>query len=93
MDAIRTSAKTQIERQFSKYQDNPSGFFEGENFDWYYQDLLLVEEMLVDKFPADWKVRLNILLASHKSQTDNPIDFYPILDLSCLHQGLSQSSL
>ena len=68
MDAIRTSAKTQIERQFAKYQDNPAGFFEGENFDWYYQDLLLVEEMLVDKFPDDWKVgNFIILFTSHKS--------------------------
>ncbi|KAA1082358.1 SNARE-binding exocyst subunit S6 [Puccinia graminis f. sp. tritici] len=70
MDAIRTSAKTQIEKQFSKYQDNPSGFFEGENFDWYYQDLLLVEEMLVDKFPADWKIYPAYIKAYHKALYD-----------------------
>jgi hypothetical protein len=64
MDAIRTSAKTQIERQFAKYQDNPAGFFEGENFDWYYQDLLLVEEMLADKFPDDWKVLFDHLIVT-----------------------------
>ncbi|WAR52504.1 hypothetical protein PtB15_1B946 [Puccinia triticina] len=70
MDAIRTSAKTQIEKQFSKYQDNPAGFFEGENFDWYYQDLLLVEEMLVDKFPADWKIYPAYIKAYHKALYD-----------------------
>lgn len=56
MDSIRASAKNLIERQFAKSQDNPAAFFEGENFDWYYQDLLLVEETLVDMFPQDWKV-------------------------------------
>lgn len=56
MDAIRSSAKTQIERQFAMFSDNHAGFFEGENFDWYYQDLLLVEEALVDMLPPDWKV-------------------------------------
>lgn len=70
MDAIRSSAKTQIERQFSKYSDNPAGFFEGENFDWYYQDLLLVEEMLVDKFPEDWKIYHAYIKAYHKALYD-----------------------
>ncbi|EGG08280.1 uncharacterized protein MELLADRAFT_85052 [Melampsora larici-populina 98AG31] len=56
MDSIRASAKNLIERQFAKSKDNPAAFFEGENFDWYYQDLLLVEETLIDMFPQDWKV-------------------------------------
>ncbi|KAI9629256.1 hypothetical protein KEM48_011105 [Puccinia striiformis f. sp. tritici PST-130] len=70
MDAVRTSAKTQIEKQFSKYQDNPAGFFEGENFDWYYQDLLMVEEMLADKFPPDWKIYPAFIKAYHKALYD-----------------------
>lgn len=70
MDAIRSSAKVQIERQFAKYDDNPAGFFEGENFDWYYQDLLLVEEMLSDKFPADWKIYHAYIKAYHKALYD-----------------------
>ncbi|KAH9821815.1 exocyst complex component Sec6-domain-containing protein [Melampsora americana] len=67
MDSIRASAKNLIERQFAKSKDNPAAFFEGENFDWYYQDLLLVEETLVDKFPQDWKIYHAYIKAYHKA--------------------------
>ncbi|KAG0143850.1 hypothetical protein CROQUDRAFT_48201 [Cronartium quercuum f. sp. fusiforme G11] len=67
MDSIRSSAKNLIERQFAKSKDNPAAFFEGENFDWYYQDLLLVEESLCDMLPPDWKIYHTYIKAYHKA--------------------------
>ncbi|CAH7678698.1 exocyst complex component Sec6-domain-containing protein [Phakopsora pachyrhizi] len=67
MESIRSSAKTLIEAQFLKFNENPAAFFEGENFDWYYQDLLLVEEKLVEMFPEDWKIYHAYIKAYHKA--------------------------
>ncbi|KAH9456176.1 hypothetical protein MJO28_006201 [Puccinia striiformis f. sp. tritici] len=39
---------SRIKKQFTKYQDHPAGVFEGKNFVWYYQDLLIVEDMLAN---------------------------------------------
>ncbi|MBW0493027.1 hypothetical protein O181_032742 [Austropuccinia psidii MF-1] len=70
MDAVRSGATATLERQFAKYSENPAGFFQGENFDWYYQDLLLVEELLTNKFPDDWKIYSAYVKAYHKALYD-----------------------
>lgn len=60
MDAIKTSAKRLVETQFNRAAGTgggPASFFEGDNFDWFYGDLVTVEEELEKRFPKDWKVR------------------------------------
>ena len=68
MDAIRNTAKTRLHEQHVKMKGNSAHFFS--SLDWFYEDLVLVEDQLVSRFPPDWKIYSQFVKAYHKSLYD-----------------------
>ena len=68
MDAIRDTAKTRLHEQHVKMQGNSAQFFS--SLDWFYEDLVLVEDRLASRFPPDWKIYSQFVKAYHKSLYD-----------------------
>jgi len=68
MDAIRTTAKTKLQEQHEGLKGNSAQFFS--SLDWFYEDLVLVEDQLAARFPPDWKIYTQFVKAYHKSLYD-----------------------
>lgn len=54
LDAIREGCKTSVEASFKKAGEDGVRWLE--ELDWVYEDLVVVEKELVQRFPPDWKV-------------------------------------
>ena len=54
MDAIRDGCKTAVERSYARHGDDGVAWLE--DLEWIYEDLVIVEKELVQRFPPDWKV-------------------------------------
>lgn len=54
MDAIRESCKTAIEGSYAKHGEDGIAWLD--DLDWIYEDLRLVQQELVPRFPEDWKI-------------------------------------
>ncbi|KAH8916622.1 exocyst complex component Sec6 [Atractiella rhizophila] len=65
LDAIRASCKTAMERKFVSNRSDPVAFLE--DLAWMFDDLELVREFLVDRFPADWNIEQQFVKAYHKA--------------------------
>ncbi|KAM0749392.1 exocyst complex component Sec6 [Meredithblackwellia eburnea MCA 4105] len=65
MDAVRASCKEAIERSYAQHNDNGVAWLD--NLDWIYEDLTVVEDQLVPKFPPDWKILTVYQKAYHKA--------------------------
>jgi len=68
LEAIRNTAKTRLHEQHVKMQGDSANFFS--SLDWFYEDLVLVEDQLVARFPPDWKIHTQFVKAYHKSLYD-----------------------
>ena len=68
LGAIRDTAKTRLHEQHIKMQGNSAVFFS--SLDWFYEDLVLVEDQLAQRFPPDWKIYTQFVKAYHKSLYD-----------------------
>lgn len=68
LEAIRNTAKTQLHEQHIGMKGDAASFFS--SLDWFYEDLVLVEEELVPRFPPDWKIYSQFVKAYHKSLND-----------------------
>jgi len=67
MEAIRNTAKTRLHEQHIKMKGDSAQFFS--SLDWFYEDLVLVEDQLAACFPPDWKIYSQFVKAYHKSST------------------------
>ena len=54
LEQIREGCKTEVEKSFRRAEEDGVRWIE--ELEWVYDDLDLVREKLVDKFPEDWKV-------------------------------------
>jgi hypothetical protein len=54
LEQIREGCKTEIEKSFRRAGEDGVTWLE--ELEWIYDDLDLVQQQLVDKFPEDWKV-------------------------------------
>lgn len=68
IEAIRNTAKTRLHEQHIKMKGDSAHFFS--SLDWFYEDLVLVEDQLAACFPPDWKIYSQFVKAYHKSLYD-----------------------
>lgn len=68
LDAIRNAVKTRLHEQHVKMKGNSAQFFS--SLDWFYEDLVIVEDQLAARFPPDWKIYSQYVKAYHKSLHD-----------------------
>ena len=68
LDAIRNTAKQRLQEQHEKMQGNSAQFFS--SLDWFYEDLVVVEDQLSMRFPPDWKIFTQYIKAYHKALSD-----------------------
>lgn len=68
LEQIRNTAKTRLHEQHVKMQGDSATFFS--SLDWFYEDLVLVEDQLASRFPPDWKIHTQFVKAYHKSLYD-----------------------
>lgn len=57
LDAIRDGCRTAVERSYARHRDDGIGWLS--DLVWIFEDLVLVENELVPRFPPDWKVSYN----------------------------------
>lgn len=68
IEQIRNSAKTRLHEEHVKLKGDSATFFS--SLDWFYEDLVLVEDVLAARFPPDWKIHTQFVKAYHKSLYD-----------------------
>jgi len=68
MDAIREGCKASIHANFDKRGQNGTVFLD--EIDWIYEDLVLVENEFVARFPPDWNIQQVYIKAYHKALYD-----------------------
>ena len=56
LDAVRDGCRTDVEKSFRRAGEDGVRWID--ELDWVFDDIVTVRELLVDKFPDDWKVRL-----------------------------------
>lgn len=65
---IRNNAKTRLHELHIGMKGDSAQFFS--SLDWYYEDLVVVEDQLAPRFPPDWKIYTQFVKAYHKSLYD-----------------------
>ncbi|GAA5888098.1 hypothetical protein JCM5296_005432 [Sporobolomyces johnsonii] len=68
LDAIREGCRTDVEKSFRRAGEDGVQWLE--ELDWVYDDLEMVKERLVDKFPVDWKIHQVYVKGYHKALYD-----------------------
>ncbi|GAA6017346.1 hypothetical protein JCM11491_000640 [Sporobolomyces phaffii] len=68
LEQIRDGCKTEIEKSFRRAGEDGVAWLE--ELEWVYDDLDLVQQQLVDKFPEDWKILQVYAKGYHKALYD-----------------------
>ncbi|GAA5907303.1 SNARE-binding exocyst subunit SEC6 [Sporobolomyces salmoneus] len=68
LEQIREGCKTEIEKSFRRAGEDGVAWLE--ELEWIYDDLDLVQQHLVDKFPEDWKILQVYVKGYHKALYD-----------------------
>ncbi|GAA6053135.1 hypothetical protein JCM3770_002871 [Rhodotorula araucariae] len=68
LDAIREGCRTDVEKSFRRAGEDGVRWID--ELDWVFDDIVTVRELLVDKFPADWKIEQVYVKGYHKALYD-----------------------
>ncbi|GAA6035623.1 hypothetical protein JCM8097_004933 [Rhodosporidiobolus ruineniae] len=68
LDAIKEGCRTSVEASFRRAGENGVQWIE--ELEWVYEDIVTVRELLVDKFPEDWKIEQVYIKGYHKALYD-----------------------
>ncbi|GAA5933678.1 SNARE-binding exocyst subunit SEC6 [Sporobolomyces koalae] len=68
LEQIREGCKTEIDKSFRRAGEDGVAWLE--ELEWIYDDLDLVQQQLVDKFPEDWKIHQVYVKGYHKALYD-----------------------
>ncbi|GAA5882586.1 hypothetical protein JCM3774_002732 [Rhodotorula dairenensis] len=68
LDAIRDACRLELDKSFRAADQDAVRWLD--QIDWIYDDILTVRELLIDKFPEDWKIEQVYVKAYHKALYD-----------------------
>ncbi|GAA6020052.1 hypothetical protein JCM10207_006770 [Rhodosporidiobolus poonsookiae] len=68
LDAVREGCRTSVESSFRRAGENGVQWIE--ELEWVFEDILTVRELLVDRFPDDWKIEQVYIKGYHKALYD-----------------------
>ncbi|GAA6007134.1 SNARE-binding exocyst subunit SEC6 [Rhodotorula paludigena] len=68
LDAIREGCRTDVEKSFRRAGEDGVRWID--ELEWIYDDILTVRDLLVDKFPEDWKIEQVYVKGYHKALYD-----------------------
>ncbi|GAA5917337.1 hypothetical protein JCM8208_000992 [Rhodotorula glutinis] len=68
LDAIREGCRTDVEKSYRRAGEDGVRWID--ELEWVFDDVVTVRDLLVDKFPADWKIEQVYVKGYHKALYD-----------------------